>query len=223
MSFHNVERFAFDRVFTAADPTPFNISDSMLDQAALRAELDARNADHENALSIARADAFEAGLAQARSERDTALLCAIDALHGAIDAIDARFADMTRRVVADATDVALAAAAFIAGRALALDPAALIDDGIGRVLQQVARGTELQVRVHPDLVEAVEARVAQRQAADRRKLHLGVVPDATLSPGDALIDWEQGGLALDQAARRAAVENELAPLLALPAAPDITA
>ena len=81
------------------------------------------------------------------------------------------------------------------------------------MLQQVARGTELQVRVHPDLVEAVEQRIAQRQAADRRKLHVGVVPDATLAPGDALIDWEQGGLLLEKAARRAAVESELAPLL----------
>lgn len=219
MGFHSVERFAFDRVFTANGPSPFEMADSLLDHAALRAELDARKADHETALSIARADAFEAGLAQARAERDTALLCAVDALHGAIDALDARFGEVTRRVVSEATEVALAAAEAIAGRALALDPAALIDDGIGRVLEQVARGTELQVRVHPDLVEAVEARIAQRQAADRRKLHLGVVPDATLAPGDALIDWEQGGLLLDRAARREAVESELAALL--PTAPGV--
>ncbi|MDX5985996.1 FliH/SctL family protein [Sphingomonas echinoides] len=216
MSFETVQRFAFDRVFTEMGPTPFDMPDSMLDQAALRAELDARKADHENALSIARADAFEAGLAQARTERDAALLCAIDAMHGALDALDARFAETTRRIVADATDVALAAADAIAGRALVRDPTGLIDDGIGRVLQQVARGTELQVRVHPDLVEAVEQRVATRQAADRRKLHVGVVPDATLAPGDALIDWEQGGLLLERAARLAAVESELASLLPPP-------
>ena len=74
MSFQTVQRFAFDRVFTEMGPTPFDMPDSMLDQAALRAELDARNADHESALSIARADAFEAGLAQARTERDAASL-----------------------------------------------------------------------------------------------------------------------------------------------------
>ncbi|WP_430984607.1 hypothetical protein, partial [Escherichia coli] len=76
MSFQTVQRFAFDRVFTEMGPTPFDMPDSMLDQAALRAELDARNADHESAVSIARADAFEAGLAQARTEREAALLCA---------------------------------------------------------------------------------------------------------------------------------------------------
>lgn len=213
MSFETVQRFAFDRVFTDISETPFDISDSMLDQAALRAELDARKADHENALAIARADAFEAGLARARTERDAALLSAIDAMHGALDALDARFAETTRRIVAEATDVALAAAEAIAGRAFACDPTGLIDDGIGRVLQQVARGTELQVRVHPDLVEDIEAKIADRQSRDRRKLSLTVAPDSTLAMGDALINWDEGGLALNAQQRRDAVAAELESLL----------
>lgn len=224
MSFQSVERYAFDRVFRVIEPAIAD-ADAALDREVLRAELQAQAAAHETALAIARADAFEAGLTHARGEQNAALLCAVDALHGAIDALEARFDDAVERVVAEATDVALAAAHMLAGRALSLDPAALIDEGIGRVLEQIVRGTELHVRVHPDLVEPVQARIAARRTTDRRQLNLAVMPDATLTPGDALINWDHGGLLLDAQARRAAVESELAPLLALiaPAPSDIAA
>lgn len=121
---------------------------------------------------------------------------------------------MVRRVTGEAGEVALAAAELLAARAIDAAPAAAIDSAIGRALGQVARGTELQVRVAPDLVPEIEACVSARQADDRRKLNLIVVPDATLAAGDARIVWEAGSLALDASARRAAIESELAPLLA---------
>ena len=79
----------------------------------------------------------------------------------------------------------------------------------GRVLTQVARGQELRVRVHPDLAERMEAVIAERQSRDRRRLSLTVIADDALAVGDALIAWEQGGLTLDAAARRAAILTEL--------------
>ena len=98
-------------------------------------------------------------------------------------------------------------------RALADRPAAAVDEAIGRVLKQVARGTELVVRVHPDIAGEIERLIAERQAGERRRLHLQVVPDDALSTGDALIDWDSGCLTLDASARRSGLLNELAPLL----------
>ncbi|MBO9713494.1 FliH/SctL family protein [Sphingomonas sp.] len=211
----HIQRFAFDRIFTAPPPgMPKDLNeDALLELAALRAEIAALRADSETQLAMARAEAFEAGLAQARAERQTALLNAVDALQAGIEVIDAQFTEVQDRLSGEATEAAVAAADLLAARALELAPTAAIDDAIGRALSQVARGTELQVRVHPDIAEDVEACIAARQAMDRRRLNLTVQPDATLAVGDARICWEAGGLALDAAARRAAVVSELESLL----------
>jgi len=214
MTFHNVQRFAFDRVFTAhpSGQGPAT-AELMRELASLRAELAALKAEQGAQLALARAQGFEAGLTQARAERDAALLSAVDALQAGLETIDERFEEVSQRVTGEAAEIALAAADLIAGRALEAAPAEAIDAAIGRVLGQVARGTELEVRVNPGLVEAIEAKIAERQSKDRRRLFLTVVPDATIAMGDAMIGWEQGGLAVDAAARREAVRAELETLL----------
>ncbi|HVJ00865.1 MAG TPA: FliH/SctL family protein [Sphingomonas sp.] len=214
MTFHNVQRFAFDRVFTAHPPGSAPASaDLMAEIANLRSEIAALQAEHGAQLALARAQGFEAGLAQARAERDTALLSAVDALQAGLETIDERFDEVAQRVTGEAAEIALAAADMIAGRALETAPADAIDAAIARVLGQVARGTELEVRVHPELAEAVEARITERQSKDRRRLFLTVFPDATIAMGDAMIGWDQGGLAVDASARRDAVHAELETLL----------
>ena len=219
MSLH-AQRFALDRVFTAHSPAPGHARPDMsMEMAAMRTELAAARADHEAQLAMARADGFEAGLAHARAAREVALLSAVDALQASIESIDTQFGDVAQRVTGEATEVALAAAELLAGREIAAAPTVAIDAAIGRVLRQVARGTELVVRVHPDLVEDIEARVADRQSRDRRRLFLSVAPDEAVAPGDAMIQWESGGLTLDANARRAEIMNELESLLPAAAAP----
>ncbi|NIJ20818.1 flagellar assembly protein FliH [Sphingomonas naasensis] len=215
MGFQNVERFAFDRIFStpASDGATIPSGDTLLEISALRAELALLRSDVDAQIAIARAEAFEAGLAQARAERDVALLSAVDALHAGIEALDERFDEVSTRVTGEAAEIALAAADMIAGRAVDLAPAEAIDAAIGRALGQVARGTELEIRVNPELIETIEARIADRQSKDRRKLNLTVVGDVTVAVGDARISWEKGGLSLDADARRAAVMEELETLL----------
>jgi flagellar assembly protein FliH len=216
MSLHHVERFGFDRIFATQHgeaPTGASLDDLTLELASLRAELALLKSDQATQIAIARAEGFDAGLAQARSERDTALLSAVDALQAGIETLDERFGEVSDRVTGEAAQIAVAAADMIAGRALALSPEATIDEAIGRVLGTVARGTELEIRVHPELIEALEAKIAERQSKDRRKLNLTVVGDVTLARGDAMIGWEQGGLALSADARREAVMTELETLL----------
>nr|WP_294815773.1 FliH/SctL family protein [uncultured Sphingomonas sp.] len=215
MGFQNVERFAFDRIFStpASESATVPSGDMLLEISALRAELALLRSDVNAQIALARAEGFEAGLAQARAERDVALLSAVDALHAGIESLDERFEDVSRRVTGEAAEIALAAADMIAGRAIDAAPVETIDAAIGRALSQVARGTELEIRVHPDLIEAIEARIADRQSRDRRKLNLNVVGDVTITVGDAMIGWEQGGLALDATARRQAVLDELETLL----------
>ncbi|ARS28935.1 hypothetical protein KC8_16830 [Sphingomonas sp. KC8] len=211
----HVKPFGFDRVFrfASSEPAPANTIELTKQIAALQAENDRMVLEHIAALSLAREDGFAAGLDQARGERDTAMLAATDALHAAIDEIDARLAETADAMMKDAADVAFSAAEILAGHAIEQAPARSVDEALGRVLQQVGRGTQLRVKVHPSLATDMERLIAARVSKERRKLSITVVEDDVMTPGDALIHWDEGGLAVDAAGRRAAVMAELGPLL----------
>lgn len=200
-----VHPFTFDRVFAAPAPA----LEAGLEREHLLAEIEHLRAEVARAAERGRVQGEADALERYRSERDTALLAATDALQASIEELDARFAELEKAVIRDGAGLALAAAEQLAGRALAEQPEATIDAAIGRVLAELRRGAPLEVRVHPDLVERVEAQLAERQARDRRTLHVVVVGDATLPLSDARLQWERGGAQLDQAARRQALLREL--------------
>lgn len=205
-----VKPFAFDRVFAMPQAgAPLVPADAVELVITLRAEIDLLTTQRDTCAAVARADGFERGLAQAREETAAAMLAATDAMQASIEAIEEEFGAIERRLATAAADVAMAAADGLAARALQMDPAIAIDEAIARVLTQVARGQELQIRVHPALVDKTEELIAGHQSRERRRLALTVVADPTLAVGDALISWEQGGLALNAAARRAAILSEL--------------
>lgn len=205
-----VEPFPFARIF--CEPT----DEPVVDPATLAARIEDLGADcerlrieHEAELAATRAEAFQRGLEQARGERETALLAAVDSLQASIEAMEESLAETESRLAREAGELAIAAADLIAARALELDPAAAIDEAIGRALSQVRRGQPIRIRVHPELVPDIERLVAERQANERRRLSLLVFGDGCLSLGDASLQWDQGGLRLDAEARRDAIRAEL--------------
>ena len=211
-----VKPFAFDRVFAEASLAGMETEaqvDARKASADFETELQRLRRDHEAVLAVARAEAFQEGLDQARTERDSAVLAAVDSLQASLETIDDRFAAIEQRVVREAGELALSAAELLAARELSLDPLGAIDEAIGRVLAQVRRGQPLKIHVHPEQVEAVERLVVDRQGNERRRLSLTVVPDATQAVGDARIRWDNGGLVLDAAARRDALRTEMDSLL----------
>ncbi|EZP48662.1 FliH/SctL family protein [Sphingomonas sp. RIT328] len=209
----HVEPFGFDRIFHNADPGRAGSAPSAADMEALLARLDSMEGEQRAALARARSDAFQAGLDQARRQTDVALLAAVDAVHAGLDDLDARFAAVRAHHARAAADVALAAAEALAGHAIDRAPLRAVSEALDRALDQIARGTPLSVRIHPDQHEALAALLTERQRQDRRQLQLIALPDATVPPGDAVIAWDEGGLAIDAAARRAAVLAELEPAL----------
>ncbi|WP_242139753.1 FliH/SctL family protein [Sphingomonas sp. TREG-RG-20F-R18-01] len=210
--------FAFDRVFKTVpthDTNPDRDATSLaIELELLQADMARRDDAHRAELARARCDGFEAGLVHARADRETALLAAIDALNAGVEAMTDDLGETRAHLARDAAELARVAATQLAAHTLALAPTAPIDAAIGRALAQVSRGTELVVRVHPDLLSDVTDRITLRQAQDRRRLNLHVEADASLAPGDARIDWDEGGLYLDRAAREAVVGNEFETLLA---------
>ncbi|MCR5869343.1 MULTISPECIES: FliH/SctL family protein [unclassified Sphingomonas] len=212
MSF-STRPFGFDRVFTAREVNRTVEHDDTISLVikieSLEDELAHLRKMQNEELARARADAFQAGMDAARSDRETALLAAMDALHSEVEGMVEERAGFRADTAREAAELVLTVAQHLAGHPLLASPAQAIDDAIGRALAQVARGTELIVRVHPDMAVQIEERIADRQANDRRRLNLHVTHDATLAPGDARIEWDEGGMVLDRGMREAAVLHEL--------------
>jgi flagellar assembly protein FliH len=207
---HGAKPFQFDRIFSAPSPgDALRFGEDALSAAALHAELLSQRAAYAEQLAQARVEGIEQGYARASAERDEALLAAIDALHAAWDEFAATRDAMIAQLGGEARDLALAIGETLAGHALASAPGEAIDAAIGRALHQVARGQEIIISVAPDLIPDIEARIAHRQSNDRRHLPLIVEGDATLSPGDAHLRWDGGGMRLDAAARAEAVRAEM--------------
>lgn len=212
----NVQRFGFDRVFRfPSTPEEKPREDGVLLQrvAALEMELDRLKVEHPGDLAQARRDGFAAGVAQARLERETAILAATDALQASFEMMEDRLAVAETVMMQDMATLSFTAAEVMAGYAVDRSPARAVDEALGRLLTQVSRGTALSIRVHPDIVEEIEALVTARKAQERRRLDITVIPDPALVPGDGIIFWEEGGLSIDARARRDAVVAELGPLL----------
>lgn len=211
----HVKPFGFDRVFRfpAGESPAANCADLERQIAALEAEFDRSAKERQSVVERAREEGFAAGLAQARAEREAAMLAAVDALHAALDDVEARLPDMNDATRRDAAEAALAAAEILAGHAVDVAPARAVDEALGRVLEQIGRGAQLHIRAHPELVAEVERLVLVRTGRERRKLSITVLADPALAMGDALIFWDEGGLGVDAAARRSAVLAELGPLL----------
>ena len=188
------------------------ITDAALALAAVRAEMEALRADQAVALARARSQAYIEALEQVRAEREQALVAAWDRVHCAWEEFEERRDTMIERLRAEAGALALSIGEALAAKALADAPGAAIDQAIGRILGQIARGQEVTISVRPDLVNDMEARIATRQAGDRRRLNLVVLRDEALPMGDAHLRWEGGGLRLDAAARQHAIHAELGTL-----------
>ena len=204
-----VRPFAFDRVFSAGADATRDAAQLATRVAELELQLSQLTQDGAAQLMRARAEGYQEAIEQVRGERELALLAATDALQAALEALDARWGEVESAVARQGAELALDAADYLAGRELARDPCLAIDAAIGRALRQVRRGQPIRVRVHPDLVPDIERVVADRQAQDRRRLDLVVLGDPSLPLGDAQLCWDDGALALDAAARRAAVAHEL--------------
>lgn len=217
-----IRPFDFGTVFAPITAAPEEATaaavpaEAQLRIAALEAELAVLRLTAAEEVAAARAQGYDAGRADAGADQNAALLAAADAMHAQLEAVEAMLGEVADAAQRDAADVALAAAEMLAARQLEWAPAAAVDDAVGRALVQVSRGQEIQLRVHPDLLDAAEALITRRQAGDRRRLGLTAVGDAGVMPGDAQIAWDRGGLVLDARQRRAAVREALDAVLPAP-------
>jgi flagellar assembly protein FliH len=171
---------------------------------ALRAAEEAAQAER-----AAHARGVQEGRLQAEAQVQARLADAMTRLAlaaaGLLAAADAREAERE----AQAAEVALLIARKVAGDALAADPLAGIAEVARSALQHLRGVPHLVVRVHDSLVEEAEAlvtRLARERGYDGRLVVLG---DPDTLPGDARIEWADGGVVRERAQIEAAVAGAL--------------
>ncbi|WP_298962841.1 FliH/SctL family protein [uncultured Methylobacterium sp.] len=183
--------------------------------AAARAEAEARTGAEARAREEAEAAAFALGQREGRAQAEAQVQARLaDALNrlaataaGMIASADER--DAARE--AQALDFAVVLARKLAGDALDAHPVAAIAETARAALQHLRGVPHLAVRVNDALVEETEAtvaRLARERGYDGRLIVLG---DPDLPPGDARMEWADGGVVRDRAAIEAAVLAALTP------------
>ena len=172
-----------------AAPGPVTIAAELDRAAALagaahaRAEADARAAE----LAAARA----AGVADGRAQAGAEAAAAFTALAGSLDASASAARDAVRDSLAldlaAVVDVAAELAAWVLGRELTTDPAALLPR-VEDLLADVADATAVDVAVHPDAEAAYRA-----WASTHPSRPVTVTADPDLAPGEATLRTGDGG------------------------------
>ena len=201
-----IRKFTFDQSFGNESRAANAIA-----EAAARIE-----AEREAIQAVARAEGFEAGLAQARGERDAAIRTALTAIAGDLGHGIAQVDALRAQLAGQAVELALALAEAIAGKALAQTGLAGIEAVVADVLAEQIEAPRLTIRVGAALLDDVRERVQAEASAMHFEGRLIFQPEPGFGPGDCAIEWANGGVRHVAAERRAAIEAQVRDFLSTP-------
>ncbi len=196
-------KFTFERRFQDRRLNPFNYGDE---------EQKVAKAAHEKALKDADAAGFAAGFAkgseQTRAEETARLARAIELLGGHLAVLREDLGDIAERATGEAIRFAHLFARKLAGDLAERLPLAGVEEALLAIMRDIRGAPHLALSVAPDLVEAASARcgeLARRHGFEGRLVVLG---DPSAMPGDAKIEWAEGGIVVS----REEIERRIADL-----------
>lgn len=157
----------------------------------------------EDDMAVAREEAFaqghEQGTAEALAGAETRTAEALEALPGQFKEIFRRQAEAQDILVANGVQVAMAVMRKLfpafARRGGADEIVKVVEDSVRRLIEE----SRVVLRVHPDLAEAVTARIAPTTARIGAESKVVVLGDAEIAFGDCRMEWDGGGAERDSA------------------------
>ncbi|HVY50362.1 MAG TPA: FliH/SctL family protein [Devosia sp.] len=174
-------------------------------------------------LSKARAEGHREGLAEgeqvAAARAAERLAHAAEQLADHVAAISAALDDHRQATVAEAVELAAAIARKLAGSLVAAQPLAEIDALIADCLASLHAVPHLVIRCAPELADAVRETAHARIATSGFSGRLVVLGDPDQAPGDARLEWADGGIARDRAALEAEIDRRIQSFIASRLAP----
>ncbi len=163
---------------------------------------------------------FEQGQASARAEETARLAAALEAVTDKVGVMASNLQGIEEAATLEAIRFARLFAGKLAGTLTGLMPLARLEDAARDILRDMRGTSHLTVRVMPDLVESARAKlcvIAERFGFEGR---LAVYATEDLRPGDAVIEWTDGGIILDQTTVEsrvdAAIQQQIAVAFPIP-------
>lgn len=169
-----------------------------------------REAAHEQAIRDSYEAGRQAGRREAEAEMARQLADALGRLEGLLPAVLERSDKAAAEAEAECLHYFDTLARKLAGSALNDRPLAAVADAAVAAFRHLRGVPHLAVRVSAPLVEEAESllrRLAREQGFEGRIIVLG---DEDLLPGDARLDWGDGGVVRDRATFEAAIDRALA-------------
>lgn len=167
--------------------------------------------DFETERAACQAEGYARGFADGETAASAAtearLAIASEQLLASMTVGTASLAEQLATIEQEAVRLALTLARKLAAQALAADPLAGVEQAFRALIGDLCHQQEVAIHLHPDLIAPAETRLAALLAVSPATCALRFVPDVTLAPADARIDWAQGGLVLDRREREARLES----------------
>jgi flagellar assembly protein FliH len=184
----------------------FSVSPAKAAAEALRRQTEELDA----ARASAQAQGFEAGYAQAQSQIEAATQTAVDTLCQAVPHAMEQVEALRATITAEAAALAADIARRLAGRAIEAWPTVELDRLADQIINEQMSQPRLVVRVADPLLDAVKTRLETRAAALGFAGRLIFLGEPLMAPGDASLEWADGGTALSFADRCAAIDAKVA-------------
>lgn len=174
----------------------------------------------------ARAEGYRDGLAEgtkaATVKAAERLAHAAEQLANHVAAQHAALDDARHETLGDAVALAAAIGKKLASQLLAKEPTGEIEALIVECLASLDTAPHLVIRCAPDLADAVREIALARIATSGFSGRLVVMPDPEQAPGDARLEWVDGGIARDRAVLEDNIDKRLAAYLAAKGGPTDT-
>jgi flagellar assembly protein FliH len=169
-------------------------------------------------ISNARAQGYNDGLAD--GERAAVVRVAERMAHAAevladhVASMSAALDDHRHQTIAEAVDLAATVGKKLASSLLAAEPTHEIEALLVDCLASLDAVPHLVIRCAPDLADAVREIASVRIATSGFTGRLVVLGDPDHGPGDARIEWVDGGVARDRAVLEAEIDRRVATYIA---------
>lgn len=155
------------------------------------------------------------GQQQALNESRAQLQAAMQALSGALAALDAGRADLEASALVEVVELAIAIARRVTKRQALIDPTILAAN-LREAMKLVVKSADFRVAIHPGQRQTLDAALPHLQMQWPNLEHVQIIEDPSLTPGGCRIVTAQGQIDADLDAQLDRVAAELLPLSATP-------
>jgi flagellar assembly protein FliH len=157
---------------------------------------------------------FAAGEAKAQGEAAQRAAAALSLMADGLDRLNKALADIEQRLETEAVEVAVAVAGKLSPALIAREPFAEISALATECFQHLVKTPHVVVRVGPAIYEIAKDKLEAIAQARGFEGRLVVMAEDGLAAGDCRIEWADGGLARDEAATLAVIDDAVARYVA---------